>query len=203
MVSAVTMQHDSAVMSILSELDNVSFHSPISGLLKITSIPRILWSTYPHEHDATKELYTIHSHQHPPVFSGLLSLFGVNPHKHQGVHDSVNSQVISSKDGKYVYILWEDDLTSTGLSDIFLKKSGNYGESFSDAINLSNTIGLSRTVKAAISGNNLYIIWADSNSTTENFKIFYKKITDNGNTLGETRKISNANICSRADRCIR
>ena len=120
----------------------------------------------------------------------LLSV--TNADTHQVVHNSVNPEITSSEDGKYVYILWEDDLTSSGLSDIFLKKSSNYGESFDDTVNLSNSLGLSRIVKSTLSGNNLYIIWADTNSTIGNFNIFFKRISDNGKILGDTQKISNS-----------
>ena len=128
--------------------------------------------------------------QKSKLLSNVLPPKVTNADTHQTFHNSINPQIISSKDGKYVYILWEDDFTPSGLSDIFIKKSHNYGESFDDPINLSKSMGISRIVKSTATGNNLYIIWADTNSTSGNFNIFYKRVTENGKIIGDTLKIS-------------
>jgi len=122
--------------------------------------------------------------------SNVLPILVTNTDTQLVMHNSLNPQIITSIDGKYIYILWEDDFTQSGLTDIFLKKSNDYGKSFSEAINISNSTGISRIVKSTVAGNNLYIIWADTNSTNGNFGILFKRIIENGKIIGDTLKIS-------------
>jgi hypothetical protein len=129
-------------------------------------------------------------HSHPPIISSLLSAFGINIHKHIREHNSVIPVITSSEDGKDVYILWEDDLT--GTTDIFLRKSNDYGNTFSDSINLSNTPGISRLAQMVTSGNDVYIVWSDTNSTFQQFDVFFTKLTYNGNKVAKTINLSNS-----------
>jgi hypothetical protein len=131
-------------------------------------------------------------HSHPPIFSSLLSAFGLNTHKHMGEHNSIIPVITSSEDGKDVYVLWQDDLTKTGASDIFFRKSNDYGNTFGDSINLSDTPGISRLAQMVALGGNLYAVWSDTNMTFAQFDIFFTKINDHGNDLGKTINLSNS-----------
>ena len=131
-------------------------------------------------------------HSHPPIISSLLSAFGINIHKHVGEHNSIIPIITTSEDGKDVYVLWQDDMTKTGASDIFFRKSNDYGNTFGDSINLSNTPGVSRLAQMVTLGGNLYVVWSDTNMTFTHFDIFFTKINDHGNNLGKTINLSNS-----------
>jgi hypothetical protein len=89
--------------------------------------------------------------------------------------------------------MWEDDLTSTGASDIFFRRSFDFGKSFDDAINISNTPGISRLAQSNTLGSDIYLVWSDTNTTIGQFDLFFKKIGENGKQLGKTINLSNSN----------
>ncbi len=129
---------------------------------------------------------------HPPITSSLLPAFGINTHKHIADHNSIIPVITTSEDGKNVYVLWQDDMTKTGASDIFFRKSNDYGNTFGDSINLSNTPGVSRLAQMVALGINLYVVWSDTNMTFTQFDIFFTKIGDHGNNLGKIINLSNS-----------
>jgi hypothetical protein len=129
----------------------------------------------------------------PRIFSSLLFTSAISVQNKTGEHNSVIPLIESSEDGKYVYIMWEDDLTSTGASDIFFRRSIDFGKSFDDAINISNTPGISRLAQAITLGSDIYLVWSDTNTTIGQFDLFFKKIGENGKQLGKTINLSNSN----------
>jgi hypothetical protein len=129
----------------------------------------------------------------PRIFSSLLFTPPISIQNMIGEHNSVIPLILSSEDGKDVYILWEDDLTSTGASDIFFRSSSDFGKSFDDAINISNTPGISRLAQAITLGNDTYLVWSDTNSTIGQFDLFFKKIGERGKELGKSINLSNSN----------
>lgn len=131
-------------------------------------------------------------HFNAPIAASTLTALGINIHKHKGDHNSVIPAITSSEDGKDIYILWQDDLTQTGATDIFLRKSNDYGNTFSDSINLSNSPGVSRLPQMVTLGDDLYVIWSDTNRTFSQFDIFFTKLADHGNRLGKTINLSNS-----------
>ena len=131
-------------------------------------------------------------YSHPPINSSLLAAFGMNTSKQIEEHNSIIPIITSSEDGKDVYILWQDDLTKTGATDIFFRKSNDYGNTFGDSINLSDTPGISRLAQMVTLGGNLYVVWSDTNMTFAQFDIFFTKINDHGNNLGKTINLSNS-----------
>jgi len=131
-------------------------------------------------------------HSHPPVISSLLSAFGINIHKHVGEHNSIIPIITTSEDGKDVYVLWQDDMTKTGATDIFFRKSNDYGNTFSESINLSDTPGISRLAQTVALGSNLFVVWSDTNMTFAQFDIFFTKINNHGNNPGKTINLSNS-----------
>lgn len=131
-------------------------------------------------------------HSQPPIIASLLSAFGINIHKHKGEHNSVIPIITSSEDGKDIYILWQDDLTQTGATDIFFRKSNDNGNTFSDSINLSNTPGVSRLPQMVSLGSELYVIWSDTNRTFSQFDVFFTRVSDHGNKMGKTINLSNS-----------
>lgn len=129
---------------------------------------------------------------HPPIVRSLLSAFGINVHEIMEEHNSVIPLMTSSEDGKDVYVLWQDDLTTTGASDIFFRKSNDFGKSFDGAINLSNTPGISRLAQIVALGSDIYVVWSDTNTAFAQFDVFFKNIGEHGKRLGKTINLSSS-----------
>ena len=88
--------------------------------------------------------------------------------------ESINAQISSVSDA--VRIVWQDDTTTLGDSDIFFKASGNEGVTFGSTKNLSNNNGESSVPQIISSGGNIYVVWQDK--TPGNFDIFFRKGVD-------------------------
>lgn len=90
-----------------------------------------------------------------------------------------------------VFVIWPDNKTSTGKSDIFIAKSIDGGASFEDILNLSNTTGRSANPELILSGTNLYATWLEDLNNSGNWEIFFKASNDNGVTFNKSINISN------------
>jgi hypothetical protein len=53
--------------------------------------------------------------------------------------------------------------------------------------NLSQNEGISEFPQIAVSGNNVYVVWGDTNDTTGSMDLFFRKSTDGGTTFGPTQ----------------
>ncbi len=90
---------------------------------------------------------------------------------------SINPSVFTTFDGKIVYVLWEEDLLSTGRTEVFLGVSNDYGKSFSPTINVSNTSGVSRLAQGQLEDEDLYVVWSDTLDQYDKFNVILKKIS--------------------------
>ena len=97
------------------------------------------------------------------------------------------------------------ETTTTGKADIYFRRSNNSGYSFPDAIkNLSNNLGGPSTPppqpQIDASGNNVYVVWHDTTTTTSTSSvpakddIFLTKSTDGGAIFSDTINLSNENL---------
>jgi hypothetical protein len=111
-------------------------------------------------------------------FSSPLSLSG------KSLSNVFNPEVSSS--GNNVYVVWQG-LSKNGNQDIFLRKSSDYGSTFSGTENLSNDPGGSGNPDVTLDGNNTYIAW--EGTTPGNNYIFYTK-SDEGSDFGSPQKLS-------------
>ena len=87
----------------------------------------------------------------------------------------------------YVYVVWNQK-TQTG-NEIFFAVSNDSGETFSKPINLSNSAAGSLDAGIEASDDNVYVIWQESESGTNN--IFFTMSDNNGNSFSNPIKISN------------
>jgi hypothetical protein len=90
-----------------------------------------------------------------------------------------------------VFVIWPDNKTTTGKSEIFLAKSADGGASFKDILNLSNTTGRSANPELIISGANIYVTWLEDFNNSGNWEIYFKASNDNGTTFNKPINISN------------
>jgi hypothetical protein len=88
--------------------------------------------------------------------------------------------------GSNVYVVWSDNATGNG--DIYFRRSMDNGTSFGNTENLSNDNGKSYGAQIVISGNNIYVVWADD--STGNGDIYFKRSADNGTSFGSTQNLS-------------
>jgi hypothetical protein len=98
--------------------------------------------------------------------------------------NSTNAIVAAHKNN--VYVIWTDD--TIGNTDIYFRKSSDYGNNFNRTINLSSNNGSSLSPQLAVSDNHVYIVWSDD--TRGNNDIDLKASHDYGNTFNRTRPIS-------------
>ena len=89
--------------------------------------------------------------------------------------------------GPNVYVGWRD--SSIGNNEIYLSKSTDYGTTFTDPINLSNSTGDSSNQNIAASDINLYTVWSDD--SIGNGDILFVESNNYGATFGKTKNLSN------------
>ena len=89
--------------------------------------------------------------------------------------------------GNNVYVVWQDN--SSGTNEIFFKGSKNNGNGFRGMRNLSNNTGNSEFPQIAAAGNNVYVVWQDNSSGTN--EIFFKGSNNNGNNFKGIKNLSN------------
>ena len=118
----------------------------------------------------------------PPYFLGNLT---VNERI-----SSINPTVFTTLEGKQVYVLWEENSFGKGDSEIFIKSSNDYGNSFNFTVNISNSSGTSRLAHGDILGEDLYVTWADTLNQSGPFDIMLNKINAK-NQLGKVLNLSN------------
>lgn len=111
-------------------------------------------------------------------FSSPLSLSGKS-------RSAVFNPEVSSS-GNNVYVVWQGQ-SKNGNQDIFLRKSSDYGSTFSETENLSNDPGGSGNPDVTIDGNSTHIAW--EGTTPGNNFIFYTK-SDEGSDFDSPQKLS-------------
>jgi hypothetical protein len=111
------------------------------------------------------------------TFSTPLSLSGK-------IRTSVFNPEVSSS-GNIVYVVWQGQ-SENGNQDIFMRKSVDYGSSFSGVENLSNDPGGSGNPQVTINGNTTHVAW--EGTTPDNNYIFYSK-SDDGSKFDSPQKI--------------
>ena len=97
----------------------------------------------------------------------------------------VEQQVI----GNNVYVVWEDN-TNEGSIDIFFTVSNDNGQTFSSPENLSNTPLTSFKPKISTDGNNVYVVWEETQENTFVSDIFFSVSNDNGQTFSNPINLS-------------
>ena len=111
------------------------------------------------------------------TFSSPLSISGKS-------RTSVFNPEVSSS-GNNIYVVWQGQ-SENGNQDIFMRKSVDYGSSFSGVENLSNDPGGSGNPQVTINGNTTHVAW--EGTTPGNNYIFYSKNGD-GSKFDSPQKI--------------
>jgi hypothetical protein len=83
------------------------------------------------------------------------------------VYSSPRASIAAS--GKNVYVSWCDNRTA-GNNEIFFARSIDNGQTFGEAINLSNSTGGSADNQITAQDNNVHIVWWDNK--TGNWEVY-------------------------------
>jgi hypothetical protein len=104
--------------------------------------------------------------------------------------NSTNPEVAAA--GNNVYVVWADtNGTKDADPDIFFSSSRNNARTFGEPINLSNSNGNSSNPEVAAAGNNVYVVWSDTNGAKGgDGDIFFSSSRDNGGSFGEPINLS-------------
>ena len=86
--------------------------------------------------------------------------------------------------GNTIHVVWESNRFTSGLgSDIFYRKSADGGNTWEQAVRLTDKSEKRRDPDVATYGNNVYVVWADErNSATTGSDIYIRRSEDNGVT---------------------
>lgn len=109
--------------------------------------------------------------------------------------------------GNNVYVTWENDPDSTGITgEILFRASTDNGNSFDPpftavAKNLSDNTGLSQLPQMATFDDSVYVFWQDK-TLDANGDILFRSSSDNGATFSGTSNISNNTATSQAVQAI-
>jgi hypothetical protein len=114
--------------------------------------------------------------------------FGDSTNLTNNERDSVYGQISTSNN--HVYLVWQESVPGSNARnyDILFKHSTDNGNSFSGEINLSNNMGFSEHPQISSVANNVHVIWADNSIGYKH--VYFRTSNDNGNTFGETIKLS-------------
>lgn len=103
----------------------------------------------------------------------------VNVSGNAGGSENANIEI----QGSNIYVVWQDD--TSGQQEILFAKSDDAGETFSEpaAIGKSEEGGFSLTPDIAVSGDSVYVVWADYNSAEQSAVAFVSS-SNGGVTFG-------------------
>ncbi len=93
--------------------------------------------------------------------------------------------------GSNVYVVWADN---TSLNrDVYLISSTDGGETFGNVTNLSNNTADSYNQEISVSGNNVYVVWQDSQKYSQgNSSISFVSSNDGGSTFSDVVNLSHS-----------
>ena len=104
-----------------------------------------------------------------------------------------------------VYVIWEEIQGSVSYSDIYFRKSGDNGVTFTYGTDITNDTEDSFIGDIAVYGSDLIVVWTSvlenpirgSGLVEENQEVFLMRVKDNGTIFGNKVNISNDKADSR------
>jgi hypothetical protein len=93
--------------------------------------------------------------------------------------------------GPHTYLAWTDRSTGTGRNNILFSRSADNGATWQPAFDLSSDNRSNGSQQIAVSGSSVYVVWVKQISS-DGSEIYFRGSTDNGDTWGLRKKISNS-----------
>jgi hypothetical protein len=173
------MESNNAVISVQVTENNQTNQAPqafdqVTNEANLSDYRYAVWSAGEEE---DRYIFFSRSTDGGNTFSAPLSLSG------KSRTQVFNPEVSSS--GNIVYVVWQGQ-SENGNQDIFMRKSVDYGSSFSGVENLSNDPGGSGNPQVTINGNTTHVAW--EGTTPGNNYIFYSR-SDDGSKFDSPQKI--------------
>jgi hypothetical protein len=166
-----------------SETRNLSTNntSPSSGA-QITGIGSNVYVVWQDMASGSNEIFYRHSNNTGERFRGVSELSNtLSVDGESALYPRISAT------GENVYVVWQDKVS--GSNEIFLRESNDAGNKFSGIKNLSrNNTGDSITPRIASSGNNVFVVWTDSEPGKP--QIFARASTDNAAKFGGIKNVS-------------
>ena len=125
----------------------------------------------------------------PPLF---VYYFGETNTLTTGSNNSFSSQIASSD--KDTYIVKTETQKDRGSGDISMEKivNNNTNTLPSPAVSIGNASANSTNPEVAAAGNNVYVVWSDTNGTKgADADIFFSSSSDNGRSFDQPINLSN------------
>lgn len=91
-----------------------------------------------------------------------------------------------ASNGEIVYVVWTDIIGDN--QEIVLVRSGDGGQTFSETMNVSETLDPSINAQIAVSGTTVYIVWEEFLSEQAESDIFFRKAEDSNGGLNWSSK---------------
>lgn len=103
--------------------------------------------------------------------------------------DSFGPEIAVS--GSHTYIVWRDNSTGTGRTNILFSRSADNGATWQPVFDVSSDNRTNSGPQIAVSGSSVYIVWVKQISS-DGSEIYFRGSTNNGDTWGLRKKISNS-----------
>jgi len=97
-----------------------------------------------------------------------------------------------SSEGNNVYVIWREFLSFPNLFDIFISRSTDGGQTFSEADNIGNNTDNAFNPQISSQGNNAYVVWQNDITTSDTPDIFFSFSQNGGQTFSDPFNISNS-----------
>jgi Neuraminidase (sialidase) len=90
------------------------------------------------------------------------------------------------------HLVFVSQAAGNNVTDIFHTASGDAGKTWSTAVSISNTPGMSTEPSIAVESNgSLDAVWTDTSTSDKTPDIFFARSTDNGKTWTQPKDIAN------------
>jgi hypothetical protein len=99
---------------------------------------------------------------------------------------SLNNAKCIAASGDTVHIVWTDE--RDGNSEIYYKRSVDAGITWSDDIRFTNNDANSKQPSIAVSGNDIYVVWADDREG--DYEIYFEYSSDGGNNWENEKRLT-------------
>jgi hypothetical protein len=102
-----------------------------------------------------------------------------------------------SAKGSDVFVVWDTKAHPSGDSEIYIRKSGDYGVSFCEGVRLSDDNGSLNPIMAT-SDSNVYVVWESYVSSSGDRNVFFARSIDGGSNFEPPLKIEDSDLDSHA-----
>lgn len=107
----------------------------------------------------------------------------------QNSNTSMNNAWCIAASGLFLHVVWFD--SRDGNWEIYYKRSTDAGVSWGADMRLTDNISESRFPSVTVSGAVVHVVWFDLRDGANNYEIYHKRSTDNGESWGPDTRLTN------------